>query len=332
MISVIIPMYNASKYIRKTISSILEQDYKDFEVLLVDDGSTDNTKDICIEFENLDNRCKYLYKTNSGVSATRNYGIEHANGEYIIFIDSDDYFIDNELFTKCMDVVNRNPLIMPIYNFIGLKDDGRQIKQFENVISNPTVEDIMANCIAGIKHSTNLHYMFRAVWGKMFNKNIINEYNIRFDESMYMGEDAVFLIEYVKHIETIEDIKSYALMYRTHDDSASRKYKTDLMIQSKKEIKHFEDILLDYDSTLLTSALNEYIWTIYKQMYVNELIGNVNKHIEGKEWLKYNRSHLKDKIDWSKMGKSTRIYIYIYKFLPFMLPLLTRMHLGRRVE
>ena len=87
MISVIIPIYNSKKYLSKCIDSILMQTYKDFEVLLVDDGSTDNTKDICIEYVSKDSRIKYLYKDNSGVSATRNYGIEHASGDWIVFID-----------------------------------------------------------------------------------------------------------------------------------------------------------------------------------------------------------------------------------------------------
>lgn len=323
MISVIIPIYNSEKYLSRCIDSILMQTYKDIEILLVDDGSTDNTKEICIDYSNKDSRVKYLHKDNSGVSATRNYGIEHASGEWIIFIDSDDYFSDANVFNRLMEVVNKNPNVMPIFNFISLKDNNVTEKQNEFVIGNPDVEDIMANCIAGVNHSTNLTYMFRAVWCKMFNKKIVDEHNIRFDEKMYMGEDAVFLIEYVQYIESIEDIHTYGLIYRIHDDSSSRKYKTDLLSQAKLELTHFDNILSNYNSKLLTTARAEYIWIIYKQLFTNEVRGN-RKHIEGKKWLEFNKEHLKEKVDYSLMSKSNHILIYIYKFLPFMLiPLIT---------
>lgn len=314
MISVIIPIYNSKKYLSKCIDSILMQTYKDFEILLVDDGSTDNTKDICIEYVSKDSRIKYLYKDNSGVSATRNYGIEHASGNWIVFIDSDDYFSDENVFSRCMEVVNKDSNVMPIFNYTYLlRDSGVTEKQNEFIIDNPTVEDIMANCIAGMKHSTSLTYMFRAVWCKMFNKKIIDDHNIRFDDKMYMGEDAVFLLEYVQYIKSVEDIHTYGLIYRVHDDSSSNKYKTDLLSQSQLELSHFDEILSKYNSYLLTTARNEYIWTIYKQLYVNETRGN-KKHVEGKKWLDFNKKHLKEKVDYSKMSKSNHIYIQIPSF------------------
>ena len=96
MISIIVPVYNTEKYLRECLDSILAQTYTDIEVILIDDGSKDGSLSICQEYASIDKRVRVYHKENSGVSDTRNFGIEHANGEFISFCDSDDK-VDSEL-------------------------------------------------------------------------------------------------------------------------------------------------------------------------------------------------------------------------------------------
>lgn len=91
MVSIVIPIYNAEKFLKKCVSSVLEQSYKDFELILIDDGSSDNSSVICSEFAECDSRVIFIHQNNSGVSSARNCGLEAAKGEFIAFVDSDDY-------------------------------------------------------------------------------------------------------------------------------------------------------------------------------------------------------------------------------------------------
>ena len=97
LISVIVPVYNTEKYLRKCIESILSQSYKNIELLLINDGSTDSSAEICREYLDKDKRCYYFEKENGGLSDARNYGIERAKGEYITFVDSDDFFLEEAI-------------------------------------------------------------------------------------------------------------------------------------------------------------------------------------------------------------------------------------------
>ena len=104
-VSVIIPVYNVEKYLKDCINSILNQTYSNWEMILVDDGSVDNSGDICDKFSKNDSRIHVIHQTNKGVSFARNKGIEKANGEYLIFIDSDDW-IENNMFEEMITAIN----------------------------------------------------------------------------------------------------------------------------------------------------------------------------------------------------------------------------------
>lgn len=104
MVSIIVPVYNAEKYLANTLDSIIRQSYKNFELLLINDGSTDKSKAICDKFALKDRRIKVLDKNNGGVSSARNYGLSVAEGEYVIFIDSDDYLTADMLETLVNDI------------------------------------------------------------------------------------------------------------------------------------------------------------------------------------------------------------------------------------
>ena len=106
LISIIVPVYNVEKYLKKCVDSIVNQTYKNLEIILVDDGATDNSGKICDELVELDNRIKVYHKKNGGLSDARNYGVERATGDYIGFVDSDDY-IDAEMYEKLYEAIKK---------------------------------------------------------------------------------------------------------------------------------------------------------------------------------------------------------------------------------
>lgn len=118
LISIIVPIYNAEKYLESCLNSIFKQTYKDFEVLLVDDGSQDASKEICMEFVKKDKRFKYYFKNNGGLSSARNFGIKNANGSILTFIDSDDWIDENYIETLVMPFLTNDNLDISISPYI----------------------------------------------------------------------------------------------------------------------------------------------------------------------------------------------------------------------
>lgn len=97
LVSIVIPVYNAEDYLRRCLDSILEQSYRDIEIILVNDGSKDDSSEVCKYYQNLDSRIKYFYKENGGASSARNYGIDKARGEFITFVDADDWLSNDAI-------------------------------------------------------------------------------------------------------------------------------------------------------------------------------------------------------------------------------------------
>ena len=108
LLSIVIPVYNAEKYLHLSIESVLKNDYKNFELILIDDGSSDNSLEICKRFADSDKRIKVFTQENKGTSATRNRGLELAKGEYVAFLDSDDW-VDKDMYSYLISILNKNP-------------------------------------------------------------------------------------------------------------------------------------------------------------------------------------------------------------------------------
>lgn len=194
MISIIVPVYNTEKYLHRCVDSILEQTYTDFELLLINDGSTDSSGAICDEYAMRDSRVRVFHKENGGVSSARNLGLDNANGEWIAFVDSDDYvfpiWLENyeELYKKystdliCQGFQTDRPLN------VTLKDTTYGISNIGTTID--VIEKLLHNNILGF------------CWNKLFQSNIINTNKLRFRENVSLKEDEIFAIEYMKYSTT----------------------------------------------------------------------------------------------------------------------------------
>ena len=170
LISIIVPIYKVEKYLPACINSILAQTYENFELILVDDGSPDNCGKICDQYATIDNRVKVIHKPNGGVSSARNKGLEFSRGEFIAFIDADDY----------IDTTYIEHLIQ--YDSFDLVTNSEQ---------NSTIEFI-ENDIQHYVDTYGRSLYGTSPWGKIYNKNIITEHNLKFDTNERFGEDTLF--------------------------------------------------------------------------------------------------------------------------------------------
>lgn len=190
-VSVIVPVYKAETYLRRCVDSILVQTFTDFELLLIDDGSPDRSGEICDEYAQKDNRVKVFHKENGGVSSARNYGIEHANCDWLCFVDSDDY-----ISSTYLDDFGLRAEVADIYmqGYVNIKDG--KIVCTHNFV-NCTEHDLVGT----LAYAEN-NNIINSPWVKLFNRCIVMEHNVRFDERVSYGEDHLFVMNYMQYINT----------------------------------------------------------------------------------------------------------------------------------
>lgn len=207
-ISVIVPVYNVELYLDECIKSIIKQTYRNLEIILVDDGSTDKSGEICDQYAISDKRILVIHKANGGLSDARNTGIDAATGEYITFIDSDDYYSDLKTLEYCINKLKHD-------NAIGFVEfpvnhPEREYKKTDTILTNN--EDIYR---AWIKHRIITNY----VWDKLFRRDLIK--NIRFPKGRIF-EDRYVFPEIINACHKICTISMGGIFYRQHPQQITR--------------------------------------------------------------------------------------------------------------
>ena len=201
MISVIVPVYKAEKYLHRCVESILAQSYTDFELLLIDDGSPDNSGSICDEYAAQDARVRVFHKENGGVSSARNLGLANARGEWITFIDADDY-IESDFLDIQKD--GTEDLLIQNYKIL----EGKKTISFifdKRVISELEKQDLINENIE--------KQVFRVPWAKFFKRDIIVSNNILFVEGVKIGEDTLFVLDYLYHVRSVRYLSCSNYIY-----------------------------------------------------------------------------------------------------------------------
>lgn len=206
MISVIIPAYNAAGTIRRCIQSVLEQTYTEWEMIIVDDGSKDDTLGICQSYD--DSRIRVLHKENGGVSSARNMGLNLAQGDYIAFIDSDD-FIETDYLQHLSHGLGYDIVITGFY--YGAVPEASCFK-FQ-LSDKQKVSQELSKLI----NADQLCFP----WGRLFKRSILEQYQIRFDEQMRFAEDNVFNWEFLCHAESIYIDSTQKDYHKSSDEGGS---------------------------------------------------------------------------------------------------------------
>ena len=215
-ISVIVPVYNAEKYLDKCVESLLSQSFADFELLLVNDGSTDNSGKLCDEYAKKDRRIKVFHKENGGVSSARNVALDHANGQWIAFVDSDDWVSENYLKDLHFAVVGEKKGL--IFQGFSYYKNGKITESLEWEDETIQKEDV----IKLFEEKKIRKYGYSC--SKLYNMAVIKEYNLRFDETLKIAEDLMFLLSYLPHIDYVRFISGANYFYRSVVDSLSKKH------------------------------------------------------------------------------------------------------------
>jgi teichuronic acid biosynthesis glycosyltransferase TuaG len=206
LVSIITPTYNCGKYIFDTIESVINQSYLEWEMIIIDDCSTDNTKDIVSQFVKADSRIKYyLLETNQGAAIARNFGLAHSNGKYIAFLDSDDLWMPEKL-TKQINFMEQNNLAFTCTSYRQINEDGIMLDKIISPLSKANYNRVLLDCPIG--NSTVI-----------FNREKLGEFNV--PNIRKRNDDALWL-KILKKEKYIFGLKEVLMVYRIRKNSISR--------------------------------------------------------------------------------------------------------------
>lgn len=208
LLSIIVAVYGAENYLKSCIESILDQDFKDYELILVDDGSKDNSGEICDFYAGKDDRIKVIHKKNGGVSSARNAGLRIARGKYVQFLDSDDTLVKHSLFNFYQQTQKLSADLYIGSSYVRDRND----KVIDNISYNNDRVVNKLDILNNISHNYKA-ITFHYVWNRWYLKEVIDTNNIVFDESIALGEDFVFNCEYIRYIERIAELTAYICNY-----------------------------------------------------------------------------------------------------------------------
>ena len=231
MVSMIVPVYNSEKTLSRCIDSILNQTYRDFELILLNDGSTDTSGEICDAYAKRDSRVRVVHKENTGVSDTRNRGIDLARGEYLQFLDSDDWITPDAtaLFVRTATEQQCDMVISQFYRVIGEHVSQKGAIDEDGLMDRSTYANHMMQKPAD--------FYYGVLWNKFYKRSIITEHRLRMDQSISWCEDFMFNLEYVRHTQTIYAMKVPDYYYvKTKGSLVSQGMSMKKMIRMKRTV------------------------------------------------------------------------------------------------
>jgi glycosyltransferase EpsH len=239
-VSVVLPVYNAAKYLGECLDSLREQSLQDIEIILVDDGSLDDSWKIIDAYQRRDSRFVAFHQVNSGVSAARNAALKWCSGKYIFFADSDDYLERNALEVMYNDA-DRSQADVVIGDHCSFRDSVEKKSKFfqKSFVTEDTV------IIAGIQRmvlykgyspyiSAESSYMFSALWTKLIKRDLIEKNEIRFVSSLDLFEDGIFLLNVFQFARKISYLQVQIYHYRLVQNSLCHKNDPQLVLSCKK--------------------------------------------------------------------------------------------------
>lgn len=309
-ISIIIPAYNAEKYIDKCLQSIINQTKKEIEIIVINDGSKDSTEKIIKKIK--DKRIKYIKQENKGIGKTRNNGIEKAEGKYLMFIDSDDY-IAKDMCEKLFNKAENNKLDMVMCDFYKEFDNGN-IEE----VHTPYFEN------ASLKENPDIITEYLCPWGRLYSRKMIIDNNIRFVENLKY-EDAPFVIEALDRAKKIGKIQDPLYYYLIHGNSETtvvdrRVFDIIKIVDKIRKYSKDKEYLKDRIDRLTVRILTNYTIQQRNQKeknaakeFIDKAFSYLKEEVPDYRNNKYyvNRGFLRRTIEKSKL--LTKLYCFLYK-------------------
>lgn len=318
LFSVLIPVYNTSKYIDECIQSVLSQTEKDYEIVLIDDGSTDNSGKICDKYAEKYPFIRVIHKANEGLLMTRRRGFQEAKGDYFICLDSDDYFCDNEAFSKIKSMIVKNNCDLVVYNYLmetDSKENNREINLFEKpneYVFNNNEKHVLYNKLLLDKY-------FNTIWikvAKRQNVDIDVDYS-KWDKSIYksQGEDLFQSMPILDKAQKVGYIKGCLYFYRWNEASISKNPSIEFYYSYKtiylRENEYF--VKWNFDDERIQKKLLGRI-----KMIMSVIISAHNR--DKKEWNKFVSTLCKDEFFLTLFNvKDKRKVLLYYRMVGFFL-------------
>lgn len=308
-VSIIVPIYNVEKYLKRCVESLINQTYKNIEILLIDDGSTDNSGKICDELERTDNRIKVYHKENGGLGSARNYGYKYATGEHILFLDSDDY-IELETIESMMQYSG--------YDIVCCGFD-RVDEETKEVYSQEMIKMPFEELEITDKTIMETAFLSPSGWGKLFKKELLSD--IKFSEDKRAIEDTLFYLEIIPKVKKIKYIKEILWHYMVRKNSL-------IMSITEEKAELFEKNLLEVKEKYINKNYNNAKFDfLTTQVFIHNCISipsrlYANKEIDMYKRLKHIKKYMNDNFtNWKKIKLKIegryfkKIAIYILRMM-----------------
>jgi glycosyltransferase involved in cell wall biosynthesis len=285
-ISVIVPVYNTAQFLPHCIDSILSQNFSDFELLLIDDGSTDGSGQICDSYAEKDNRIRVFHKENGGVSSARNMGLDNAQGEWINFVDSDDW-LEQDFF-----VIGNNENVDLIYQHRVFADGKCDSIIQPGIFRGEDYLDFLTE-----NSQTNLFLM---CYSMLLRSAILTDNHIRFDENLRFGEDRIFIMEYLIHCSSIQVLANSRYVYNQCENWNNK------FVLSFHEVENFMDSFMKICDRFPLKTT----WIIHNADFILNFIDKNEKNVRikraiSKPMLKYRKALFGEK----SVGFKIKYYI-----------------------
>ncbi len=275
LVSIVIPVYNVEKYLDRCVQSVINQTYKNLEIILVDDGSTDASPEICDGWVEKDNRISVIHKRNEGAGMARNVGIAQASGKYILFFDSDD-FVDLQAVEKCVKIAEEHTCDVVLYGRGDAYSDGKVVEKDIRIEKEIFEHDeIKEELLPGL-FTYKLGYGVSAC-DKMYKLDIIRKFNCRFPEEKGLtSEDACFNLEFLPHASRAGAMKDNLYFYYKREQSFSRTFRADRQEKNdaffRKALGYVKDKNLPPKvETYITARYHIYTLSAMKQLVSSDL-------------------------------------------------------------
>lgn len=307
LVSIIIPVYNVEKYIEECITSCLNQSYEEIEVIAIDDGSKDNSGKILDKITLKNKRLKVIHEKNSGVSATRNKGINEASGDYITFVDADDYLAPDAIKYMVEIIEKTNSEFGILKNCF--TSSGQS--QFENMIKEINIEDAIV-LLLGLS-------MELGCWNKIYSKKMLIKNNIKFNEDLFYGEGLQFILNVAQNSKKIGLGTKAVYYYRKNNmASATTSFNYDKYINGEKSLQNVKDYLIKKSDKI------DITWKFHYAMFAqNAMLACLNNknHVNNYkkiyyEWKNKFNLYYKELIKSKYIIKKDKIKLFLIKKFP----------------
>lgn len=299
-VSIIIPAYNVENYIKQCVLSIINQTYENIEIICVDDGSTDKTASQIESLISQDSRISFFKKKNSGVSDTRNFGLEKSTGNYVVFVDADDY-LDPLFVENLYNSIKKNDTDFAFYSrCFRHKKDKQPPKNIENKLSaEETLVDLLSpDIVVGC-------------WNKIYKRDLLDKYNIRFNTDLFYGEGLNFITTYSQYINSASKLFERRYYYRKNNQtSATTAFNLKKYVNGEKSLETIYSNLIIKTNTV-KKAYSFHLCMFYLTSFLDILKNHCKKqNLElYKKWKKRFLKLSKEAIFYRKVSIKRRLIV-----------------------